>query len=139
MASSGDASPPHCSEKRSKRTQDPAASSQLTRRTKASLSCDAVGGHGAHAHAARAQAQAPLVGATALEFVPGLGDVPTVDPAEEALDQEGQTIADNVCTMTPSALGYFGISRLIWFDGPTPTIWEPQRTPNLAVGYTPHL
>ena len=86
MASSGDASPPHRSEKHSKRTQDPTASSQPTRRTKASLSCDAVGGHGAHAHAARAQAQAPLVGATALEFVPGLGDVPTVDPAEEALD-----------------------------------------------------
>ena len=41
--------------------------------------------------------------------------------------------------MTPSALDYFGISRLIWFDGPTPTIWEPQRTPNPAGGYTPHL
>jgi hypothetical protein len=41
--------------------------------------------------------------------------------------------------MTPFALGYFGISRLILFDGPTPTIWEPQRTPNLAGGYTPHL
>ena len=40
--------------------------------------------------------------------------------------------------MTPSAPGYFGISHLIWFDGPTP-IWEPQRTPNPARGYTPHL
>ena len=38
-----------------------------------------------------------------------------------------------------SILGYFGISRLIWFDGPTPTIWEPQRTPNPARGYTPHM
>jgi hypothetical protein len=27
-----------------------------------------------------------------------------------------------VCTMTPSAPGYFRISRLIPFDGPTPTI-----------------
>ena len=41
--------------------------------------------------------------------------------------------------MTPSALGYFGISRLIRFDGPTPTILEPHHTPNLAGGYTPHL
>jgi len=41
--------------------------------------------------------------------------------------------------MTPSALGYFGINRLIWFDGPTPTIREPQCTPNPARGYTPHL
>ena len=41
--------------------------------------------------------------------------------------------------MTPLALGYFGISRLIRFDGPTPTIREPQRTPNPAGGYTPHL
>ena len=47
--------------------------------------------------------------------------------------------ADDVCTMTPSALGYFGISQLILFDGPTPTIREPQRTPNLARGYTSHL
>jgi len=41
--------------------------------------------------------------------------------------------------MTPLALGYFGNSLLIRFDGPTSTIWEPQRTPNLAGGYTPHL
>ena len=62
------------------------------------------------------------VGAAAREFIPGLGDVPTVDPDEEALDQEGWTIADDVCTMAPFALGYFGISRLILFDGPTPSI-----------------
>ena len=139
MASSDDASPPRRSEKHSKRTQDSVASSRPTRRTKASLSCDAAGGHGAHARATHAQAHAPPIGATAREFIPSLGDVPTVDPAEEALDQEGQTITDDVCTMTPLALGYFGISRLIRFDGPTPTIWEPQRTPNPAGGYTPHL
>ena len=73
------------------------------------------------------------------EFVLGLGDVLAVDLTEEALDQEGRTIGDDVCTMTPLALGYFGISRLIPFDGPTPTIREPQRTPNPARGYTPHL
>ena len=89
MASSGDASPPRRSEKHSKRTQDSVASSRPTRRTKASLSHDAVGGRGAHAHAAHAQAQAPPIGATAREFFPGLGDVPTVDLAEEALDQDG--------------------------------------------------
>ena len=113
MASSGDDSPPRHSEKRSKRTQDPAASSLPTRRTKASLSHDATGGHGPHAHAAHAQAQAPPIGAAAQEFIPGLGDVPTIDPAKEALDQEGRTIADDVCSMTPSASGYFGISHLI--------------------------
>ena len=73
------------------------------------------------------------------KFILGLGDVPAINPAEEALDQEGWTIADDVCTMIPFALGYFGISRLIPFDGPTPTIREPQRTPNPAGGYTPHL
>ena len=41
--------------------------------------------------------------------------------------------------MTPSAPGYFGISHLIRFDGPTPTIRGSQRTPNPAGGYTPHL
>jgi len=135
MASSGDASYPHPSEKRSKRTQDLAASSRPPGRTKASLSHDAAGGSGSSACAARA----PPISAAAREFVPSLGDVPAVDPAEEALDQEGWTIADDVCTMTPLALGYFGISRLIQFDGPTPTIREPQCTPKLAGGYTPHL
>ena len=62
-----------------------------------------------------------------------------VDPAEEALNQEGRTIAEDVYTMTPSALGYFGVSRLVPFTGPTPTIREPQRTPNLAGGYTPYF
>ena len=104
MASSGDASPPHRSEKRSRQTQDPAVPSQPTGCTKVSLSHDATGGRGAHA---RAQAQASPIGAVAQEFVPGLGDVPTIDPTEEALDQEGRTIADDVSTMTPSALGYF--------------------------------
>ena len=89
MVSSGDASPPRRSEKCSKQTQDPTASSQPMGRTKASLSCDTAGDRGAHARAARAQAQAPPIGAAAREFVPGLGDVPTVDPTEEALDQEG--------------------------------------------------
>jgi len=139
MASSGDASPPHHSEKSSKRTQDPTASSWPTAHTKASLYHDAIGGHGARAHAAHAQAQAPPVGAATRVFIPGLGDVPTIDPAKEALDQEGRTIADDVCTMTPLALGYFGISRLIPFNGPTPTIREAQRNPNPAGGYTPHL
>ena len=100
MASSVDASPPRCSEKHSKQTQDPTASSQLTGRTKASLSHDAVGGRGACAHDAHAQAQAPLIGAAAREFVPGIGDVPVVDPAKEALDQERRNIADDVCTTT---------------------------------------
>jgi len=65
--------------------------------------------------------------------------MPIVDPTKEALDQERQTITDDVCTMTPSAPGYFGISRLIPFNGSTPTIQKAQRTPNLAGGYTPHL
>jgi len=39
----------------------------------------------------------------------------------------------------PFGLGYFGISRLLPFTGPTPSIREPQRTPNPAGGYTPHL
>ena len=86
MASSGDASYPHPSEKRSKRTQDLAASSRPPGRTKASLSHDATGGHGARARAACAQAQAPPIGATAWVFIPGLGDVPAIDPTEEALD-----------------------------------------------------
>ena len=89
MASSGDPSPLCHSEKRSKWTQDPIASSQSTGRTKASLSHDATGGRGAHARAVRAQAQAPPVGAAAREFVPSLGDVPAIDPSKEALDQEG--------------------------------------------------
>ena len=138
MASSSDDTPPCRSEKRSKKNNDPVASSRPTRHTKASLPHDATCGRGGRACAAHAQTQAPPVGAAAREFVLGLGDVPAVDPAKEALDQEGQTIADDVCTMTPSALGYFGISRLIPFDGPTPTIQEPQRTPNPAGGYTPH-
>ena len=67
-------------------------------------------------------------------------DVPVVDPTEEALDQEGRTIAEDVRTMTPpSGPGYFGISRLLPFVGPTPFIQEPQRTPNPTSGYTPHL
>ena len=141
MASSGDDTPPHHSEKRSKRTQDPTASSRLTGCTKASLSCDAAGGHGARACAARAQAPAlvPPIGAAAREFVPGISDVPVVDPDEEALVQEGRTIDKDVYTMTPSALGYFGVSRLVPFAGPTPSIREPQHTPNPAGGYTPHL
>ena len=107
IVSNGDASPPRHSEKCSKWTKDPVTSSQPTARTKASLSHDAAGGHGARARAARAQAQAPHVGAATWEFIPVLGDVPIVDPTEEALDQEGRTIADDVSTMTPSALGYF--------------------------------
>ena len=90
---------------------------------------DAAGGHVAHAHA-QAQAPALPVGAAAREFIPNTGDVPVVDPTEEALDQEGRTIAKDVYTMTPSALGYFG---------PTPTIRAPQHTPNPTRGYTPHL
>ena len=39
----------------------------------------------------------------------------------------------------PSGLGYFGISRLLPFVGPTPSIRVPQHTPNPAGGYTPHL
>ena len=127
MASNSDGTPPRRSEKRSKKNNDPVASSWPTGRTKASLPRDVAGGHGGHAHAACAQTQAPAppIGVAAREFVPGLGDVPAVDPAEEALDQEGWTIADDVCTMTPLASGYFGISQLIPFDGPTPTIREP--------------
>ena len=55
--------------------------------------------------------------------------MPVVDTAEEALDQEGRTIAKDVYTMTPSALGYFGVSRLVPFAGPAPSIREPQHTP----------
>ena len=139
MASSSDDTPLHRSEKRSKKNNDTAATSRSTGRTKASLSHDATGGRGAHARAVRAQAQAPPVGVAAREFVPSLGDVLAVNPADEALDQEGRTIADDVRTMTPSAPSYFVISRLIRFDGPTPTIREPQRTPNLAGGHAPHL
>ena len=65
--------------------------------------------------------------------------MPIVDPTEESLDQEGRTIAEDVCTMTPSALSYFGVYWLIPLDGPTPTIHGPQCTPNPARGYTPHL
>ena len=65
--------------------------------------------------------------------------MPIVDPAEEALDQEGRTIVEDVCTMTPSAPGYFGVNRLVPFTCLTPSIREPQRTPNPAGGYTPHL
>ena len=65
--------------------------------------------------------------------------MPVVDPAEEALDQEGRTIAKDVCTMIPSTPGYFGVSRLVPFASPTLTIREPQRTPNPTGGYTPHL
>ena len=65
--------------------------------------------------------------------------MPIVGPAEEDLDQEGRTIAKDVCTMTPSTLGYFGVSRLVPFTRPPPSIQEPQRTPNPASGYTPHL
>ena len=58
----------------------------------------------------------------AQEFVPGLGDVLVIDPTEEALDQVGRTIADDVCTMTPpSGLGYFRVSRLVPFQGPLPS------------------
>ena len=39
----------------------------------------------------------------------------------------------------PPGLGYFGISRLLPFTGPTPSIREPHRTPNPTGGYTPHL
>ena len=124
MASSGDDTPPHRSEKCSKQNQDHAESSRTTGHSKASLPRDAAGGHGAHARAARAQAQALAspVGAVGQEFVPGIGDVPIVDPTEESLDQEGRTIAEDVCTMTPSALGYFGVSWLVPFVGPTPSI-----------------
>jgi len=142
MASSGDDTPPCHSEKRSKKNNDTTTSSCPTGRTKASLPCDAAGGHGACACAARAQTQAlaPPIGAAAQEFIPGLGDVPAIDPAEEAFDQEERTIAEDVCTMTPPfGSGYFGINRLLPFAGPTPSIWEPQRTPNPAGGYTPYL
>ena len=58
--------------------------------------------------------------------MPGIGVVPVVDPAEEALDQEGRTIAEDVCTMTPpSGPSYFGVSQLVPFAGPTPSIQEP--------------
>ena len=57
----------------------------------------------------------------AQEFVLGLGDVPIIDPTEEALDQAGRTIAADVCTMNPpSGLGYFGVSHLVPFQGPLP-------------------
>ena len=114
MASSGDDTHPHRSEKRSKRNQDRAEFSWPTGRTKASLPHDAVGGHGARVRGARAQAQALAspVGTGAREFVLVIGDVPVVDPSEEALDQVGRTIAADVCTMTPpSGLGYFGVSH----------------------------
>ena len=89
MVSSGDTSPSHHSEKHTKRTQDPTAPSRLTGHTKASLSHHTAGGHGVHAHAAHAQAQASPVGAAAREFIPGLGDEHAIDPTEEALNQEG--------------------------------------------------
>ena len=67
-----------------------------------------------------------MVGAAAQEFILGLGDVPVYDPAEEALDQEGRTIAMDVYTMTPpSGPGHFGVSRLVPFNGPPPSIREP--------------
>lgn len=115
MASGSDASPSRHREKRSKHNQDLTESSWLTGRTKASCPRDAASVHGrgcgARAHGAQAQDPPPLVGATAREFIPGLGDVPICDPTEEALDQEGRTIADDVCTLTPpSGPGYFGIS-----------------------------
>ena len=116
MASCGDDTPPCHSEKRSKRNQDHAESSRPTRRTKASLPCDAASGRGARAAHAQAQALALPVSAAAREFIPGLGDVPVVDPTEEALDQAGRTIVDDVCTMTPpSSLSYFRVSRLVLF------------------------
>ena len=124
MAFSSDDTPPCRSEKHSKKNNDPTRSSCPPRCTKASLPRDAAGGHGAHARA-QAQALASLAGAAAREFIPGIGDVPVVGLAEEALDQEGRTIAEDVCTMTPSAQGYFGVSRLVLFAGPTPTIREP--------------
>jgi hypothetical protein len=37
----------------------------------------------------------------AWEFVSGIGNVPTIDPAEEGLEWEGRTIAPEVCPRTP--------------------------------------
>ena len=76
MASGSDATPPHRHEKRSKHNHDPAASSWLTRRNKASCPRDAAGvrgrGRSARARGTLAQGPPPLVGAAAREFIPGI-------------------------------------------------------------------
>ena len=72
-------------EKRSKRTQDAASSSQPSGRTKAVLR---LGGDRARGRGARGRGQGadpPFVGAARTEFVPGIGNVPVVPAAEEAL------------------------------------------------------
>ena len=80
------------------------------------------------------------MGATAWQFVLGIRDVTVTDPTEDALDQAGHTIDLEVCPRTPpNGIISFGESRLVPFQGPTPTIREPQRTLNPAGGYTPHL
>ena len=121
MASSGDDSPPRRQEKRSKRTQDPAGSSRPFGRTKAVLR---LGGDRARGRGARGRGQGadpPFVGAARTEFVPDIGNVPVVPAAEEALQQEGQTIAPDVCPRTPpSGHSFFPISRLTPFQGVTP-------------------
>jgi len=121
MASSGDDSPPRREEKRSKRTPDPVISSQPSGRTKAVLR---LGGDRARGRGARGRGQGadpPFVGAARTEFVPGIGNVPVVPVAEEALQQEGQTIAPDVCPRTPpSGPSFFPISRLAPFQGVTP-------------------
>lgn len=92
MVSSGDNSPPRCRKKRSKKNQDPVGSSRQSGRVKAICRCDegAAGacGHGRGACGRGTQGpidSSPLVGAQRVEFVSGIGDVPIVDPAKEAL------------------------------------------------------
>jgi len=121
MASSDDDSPPRRQEKRSKRTPDPVVSSQPSGRTKAVLR---LGGDRARGRGARGRGQGadpPFVGAARTEFVPDIGNVLVVPAAEEALQQEGQTIAPDVCPRTPpSGPSFFPISRLTPFQGVTP-------------------
>ena len=69
-------------EKRSKRTQDPAGSSQPSDQTKVVLR---LGGNGARGRGTCGHgrgADPPLVGAARTEFIPGIGNVPVVPAAK---------------------------------------------------------
>ena len=137
MASGSDDSRPHHQEKWSKKNNDPTGSSKPSGRTKEACPHVATGarGHGRGTRACGAQPSSqaladppPRVGAVTVEFVPGSGNVPVVDLAKEALNQASRTITTDVCTMTlPSSPCYFGVSCLVPFPGPLPTIREPHQ------------
>ena len=83
MASSSDVTPPRCSEKCSKKNNDPTASSHPIGHTKESLPHDAASGH------AQTQAPALPIGAAAREFVLSLGDVPLLILLRKFLIKKG--------------------------------------------------